>query len=399
MLSSPKSDVTCKPSPMVLARHLGVFTLCLALGMGLGCDKKKTDSGQDTEDDKTSENTKKEKDPSKGRASNKGKPGANNTPEADPRQPRKPQLAPPRFPAPPRVATRPSGKKIKLRLKLKKGQIVKVRTLNDQKIRQTIRGRKQNTHQIIGMGTTFNVKEVDTKGNSTIQVTYHWIKFQQSGGPQKIAYDSDNPPATLHQSVKMFAALKGKGFTLKLTPLGKVLDIKGAGKMLEDALKEAKLPPGRNTAMIKKNLQRQFSDKALKRSMENLFAIYPEQPVGVGSHWKMKNQGSGAFPMILYNTYTVTKLDKKKTTLNVVSVISTAQGGATMTMGAATMKYTMRGTQKGTIQIARKTGFTTHATMTQAITGTITMNMGPGKQLTWPITINSKVKVYPEPSK
>jgi len=303
----------------------------------------------------------------------------------------------PDFPEGPAVEADPDGEKVELRLKLKKGQKVRLRTLNEQKIHQVIQGRAQDMDQTIGMGMTMDVKDVDKEKNMEILVSYHWIKFVQRGGPAVIEFDSDNPPKDLHPAVKMFAALKDKGFTMKVNPLGKVLNIKGAGEMLNKALEEAKLPPGPQTEAVKKNLKQQFSDEALKKSMGNLFAIYPEKAVGVGSKWKMKNEGSGAFTMTLYNTYVMTSLEGKKAAVKVESVVSTGEKGNTMDVGKMKMTYSMQGKQGGDISIDVETGLTEKATLKQNITGTMKMDMGPGKSMSWPITIKSTVKVFPEP--
>ncbi len=305
----------------------------------------------------------------------------------------------PGFPDIEGVEVEPDGRKVDLRLNLKKGQVIRMRMINEQKIHQVIQGMEQSMDQVIGMGITLDVKDVDDDGNAGIYASYHWIKFTQEGGPVSIVYDSDDPPAEIHPSAKMLAALKGNGFMMRVNPLGKVLSIKGAEEMLKNAMEKADLPPGPETDAIKQNLAQQFSDEALKKNWENMMAFYPDEPVGVGGRWNIKGEGAGAFSMTLYNAYVMEKLEKDTAVLRVESTLITGGNGEPIRVGAMEMKHSLKGRQRGTIHLDLETGFTRSAEMTQNISGTIEMDVGGGKIIKWPIKIKTKVKMIPEPEK
>ncbi|MCS6794429.1 MAG: DUF6263 family protein, partial [Raineya sp.] len=97
------------------------------------------------------------------------------------------------------------------------------------------------------------VTDVASNGNQTHEATYEKIYMKQTSPMGEMEFDSDNPakqPAELAQ----FKEMKGSKFTMLISPRGKILETKTAGKAIES--------PAQTT-----NVE------------------YPENPVGVGDTW------------------------------------------------------------------------------------------------------------------
>jgi hypothetical protein len=382
-----------------MMRTTGLAILLFLLTVG-GCSKKTNSDSGDESSQRTASRESKSKTKTKDEAAKKeqGARGASDLAArqkgdesgtgqaAEDTKDKFPKVAPPR--------TRPGSKQVRFRLRWKSGKTYRFRSLNKQKIEQTVMGRVQNMRQTIGMGTTFRIQNVDAAKVATIDVMYHWIRFQQETTRGKISYDSKNPAAKLNPIAKVFAALHNRTFQLKMGPLGKVHDISGVQKMLKAALDAMQLSNPQARQMVKKQLVQRFSDKALKKTMESMFAVYPKKPVRVGATWKRKAKTAGAFPMQVYSVYTFVKLEGHLAHLMVTSRIQIRE--AQMGVGNARVSYKMSGRQSGTLKVNTQSGLPVKSEIAQTITGTVSMKRGSKGKMSWPIKIHSKVRVSQE---
>jgi hypothetical protein len=371
--------------------------LCFLLVAVSGCEKKEPE-GATKEKKAKSEDESPKKEPARaaGREDGKGEEEEKGRPARErPSRASGGEEARDVFPRPAPIEPRPGGRKVKLRLQLEKGKKYRFRMVTDQKIHQEIMGRKQDMSQTMGMGTTFDVKKVSPEKDFTIDVTYHWVRFLQKGPQGTVDYDSSKPGGKLDKMAKVFAALEGKGFTVVLSSLGKVKNVSGAKKLLNGVLESIELPSGRHRQVVKKQLEQRFSDSALKKMMENVFAVYPEKAVGVGSSWQKKAKSASVFPMEIYTTYTLAEIKERKAIIQVDSRVKSLKGG-NMGMGPLNLSYAISGTQKGKVVVDLKTGLTVGTKLEQDLSGKVTMKKAAGQKLSWPIEIESTVRVLSE---
>ena len=275
--------------------------------------------------------------------------------------------------------------KIHLRLNLQEGESFSLRMITDQDISQTIQGQQQETRQTLGLSYTFDVDQVNSDGSALTRVTYDWVLFEQDGPLGKTKYDSATPPDTVPPAAAGYAALVGQGFTMEISPAGRVQDLQGVDDMITHMLEELDLPEGATMDSVEQSFRDQFGDQALKENMENLMAIYPEEPIGIGGTWSKTVAVSVGVPMILENRWTLTAREDGVATVDVYSTIKSNPEGAPIEIAPFEVSFDISGAQQGTMTLDEDTGLTISAHLTQTFAGQVEM----GEGMSWPISWES----------
>jgi len=293
------------------------------------------------------------------------------------------------------AAGSPAAEKVRLALQLKAGQTYKTRFISDQKVKQKIQGQEVNMNQSIGFVYTFEVQRVDPSGNADCRVRYQSVIFKQDGPQGKTEYDSDHPPTTVPAQAKSFAALVGQGFSLRITPTGRVTEVQGVDAMVDKISQAVDLPNEAARDMMRKQLKEQFGDAAVQSQMEQMLAIYPEKPVAIGDTWSRRLSITAGFPMLLENTYTLRGRKDGLALVDVVTKLSRNPAGKPLKMGPATLSFDLSGTQQGQLSIAEASGWVERSDLKQKFSGTLKMDGAPGmtEPLSWPIEAEVEIRM------
>jgi hypothetical protein len=284
------------------------------------------------------------------------------------------------------------AEKVQLGFRLKAGESYGQTATVRQNISQTIQGQKQDMSQELKTKYVFDVEEVDAEGNVTGTVVYKAVSIMMDGPLVKVEYDSETPDSEAPSMARGFAALKGKSFSMKISPRGRVMEIGGAGEMVRQMLEGMEIPLEAMRKGIETQLAETFGDQAMKESMRNSMAIYPDYPVGIGDSWAEKFVMSKGFPMVIDNTW---ELDGRKGGLAVIKVksdISSNPDAESMNLGGMTLKYDVSGGQQGSMEVDEATGWIDYADITQKMSGEVKVEGGPmPRDMSWPISIESNV--------
>lgn len=282
------------------------------------------------------------------------------------------------------------SKAIDLQLTLQPGDVFILETITDQDIQQTVMGMDQSIDQKIGYTFRQEVSGVTDEGHYQIKVTYDRMLFEQSSTMGSVAYDSQDPPEPVPAQAKGYAAMVGKGFEMTMDQQGEVLRIEGLDAMLDQVLDEVSAeqpmaPEARTT------FKQQFGENSMKQNMASLAGFYPDQPVNVGDHWEIIQKKAGATAMRIQTDYVLAKAEEGVLTLGAKGDISPVPDAAPTVMGGMELAYQLSGTQSGTLLVDQATGLLNSGTLTQQVSGTITMTGGPAGEMEWPITIDSEI--------
>jgi len=288
-----------------------------------------------------------------------------------------------------------SPEKVRLRIRLEPGKSYVLRFVTDQDISQTMMNRQQNMKQTMDMTMTYDVRGVDDAGVADVKVAYSAIRFKQSGPMGTVEYDSAKPPKTLPPQARAFSALVGQSITMKLSPRGRISDIQGAGALIDKIFKSMNPPKGRMSTMVRKGLKEQFGEESMKDMMQQMMALYPEKPVGVGDSWSSTMTVSKGFPMVMEHTWTLTGVEDGSALVAVSSQIKPNLDAVPIRVGPINMTHRFTGEQKGTLKIDLNTGWITSGDMTQSFSGAIKMEGGPGKKqnMSMPMSIKGKIRI------
>ena len=281
--------------------------------------------------------------------------------------------------------------KVTLRLHLKEGDSYRLYNLIDQDINQVVMGQEQAVKQQIGMGYQYDVLSAD-EGVYRVKMTYYRIYFKQSGPMGEILYDSESPPETLPMQAKGFAGLLGQSLTLTFNERGIVTDVVGVDEMLANIMKQFEEVDPAMKAQMEQGMQRQFGAEAIKSQMETMFAIYPEDPVGVGDTWSKDVTLNTGLPLKIATTYRVETIENGQAKLAVKSNI-TAASDEPMNMGGMEIVLDLSGTQNGTVLMEVPTGMVVNSEMEQRVSGDMIVNDGA---MTWPLDMKTKTSLKRE---
>ena len=282
--------------------------------------------------------------------------------------------------------------KLDLRLRLKQGEVYRLKTTVEQRISQGGAAKPQLTEQTFAVAYSMTVQGVDASGNMKAATKYDSILFRQKGPAGAIEYDSANPPKQVPQAARPFAALLGLGFTTTITPEGKITSVEGLDAMFAEMVRKLELPEGPAKAAVQKALTEQFGEDAMKQNLQSLFALYPEGPVAVGESWKRRVVVTRGFPVIIDGDYTLNGRADGVARVSIKATLSPNDAAGPIDLGTGKMDYDLRGEQSGTAEVDEATGWTRSLKTTQLVSGTLRFQgAGGAPEVNSPVTIDEKV--------
>lgn len=281
---------------------------------------------------------------------------------------------------------------VTLRLKLPPGQVHHMQMTAEQQIE--LPDRDTSIDQHLSTALRFEVVEVESDGTQTLTVTYTHVALKQQGPMGPVNFDSSHPPAKLPLTAQPFAALVDQQFSVSLSPKGQVRALAGLDAIVEKMLAGLNMGDGPAKAAMEKGIREQFGPEAMKQNLQNMLNVYPDKPVDVGDGWTHTAAMKQGLPLIAETTYTVSKITADTVTLAADSRISPNPHAEPMDMGALKLEYLLGGTQSGTMELDRATGWTKRSKMTQSFTGRMKMSIGQ-QTVDEPITINGTVTLTP----
>jgi hypothetical protein len=284
--------------------------------------------------------------------------------------------------------------KLELRLRLKEGAVYRLKTTVEQRINQTVGPNAQATEQTFAVGYRMAVESVDAAGNMKVATTYDAVLFRQKGPSGAVEYDSANPPKQVPAAAKAFAALAGLGFKSTVTPTGRVTAVEGLDAMFAEMVRKLELPDGPQKAAVQKALSEQFGEEAMKQNLQNMFALYPENPVAVGESWQRRVVVAKGFPMVLDGAYTLKSRDGGVARVEIRATLSPNEAAGPVELGTGRMSYELKGEQSGTADVDEATGWTRSLTTNQTVSGALRFRAAGGvPETNNPITIQEKVTI------
>lgn len=285
-----------------------------------------------------------------------------------------------------------SNEKIQLSLKMEKGDVKRVKNIIKQDISQEVMGMQQEMTQNTTLFYQYKVTEKNA-GNMTVEVLYERVQMYQENQAGVVEYDSDNPPEVLPDAAVGYAAIVGKSFTIEITSKGKVTKVNGIDEMINDMIEEMELD-AQNREQVKELMKNQFGEEAMRGTMENMMAIYPDEKVGINDTWDREFTNTMMIPIQVNNHYKLTDIQSNNVLIDVNSEINSIEGDDTFEVAGMVMKYDLKGTQSGKITVDRETGWTNDSEIKQKMNGTITVTgeMMGEEGMSWPITINTTIK-------
>ncbi len=273
-----------------------------------------------------------------------------------------------------------------LRLKLKVGEVYTLQATIDQDITQEIpQAPVLKFHQMLQMGLNCAVASIDADANYNMEITYKSLAYKITGLPEPIEFDSngaDNKNFPL-------ADIVGKTYQLTMSPIGKVLDVKGADLLVDNLVDNMTAPPEVKAVLSKEALKNQFGDKATQEMMNSLISSFPEQPIKQGEHWLQEFSIQYGYPVRLHIDYTLLAVSDNQAALDVKISRMPLADAPKMTVGDITFSYQLKGEDTGKIHLDLRSGWINDGKIDSELSGKVivapTQDLPEG--LAWPIHI------------
>lgn len=178
----------------------------------------------------------------------------------------------------------------------------------------------------IGMNTYYSLDvEADDGTVKTLAARYERFRMDMDVVGMKLNVDTEKPEDTagvagdkLAMLGRVFRAVRGKSFTMKVDAEGKVLEVKGFREMTESIVSSLGLDPEKEKETrekLKQQFGQQFNDQKVREQFERFFYIFPAKEVKVGDSWEKSSQASGLYSGNLHSTYTVVEIEGDMVTL------------------------------------------------------------------------------------
>lgn len=341
-----------------------------------------------------------------------------------------------------------SSEKLNLKLRLKSGQKYGMRITKKNKISQEIMGQQQNINHTKVVEIGLEVKKIDANGVASITVTYLTLKEKTITAFGEFGYDSTDPCTAINNPLApTYAAMMGENFTMRVTPKGKIVEIKGIDEMFsrmaekiivaEDELM-SKAPTGtcerKEDAAAGKEPQKMSVEERAKKRIEGLNKTYgsrngrkkalkqmikdnplfserqfkemagdvvmpfPGRVVGIGDSWASKLTLPTTLPIEETDGRYALKANRNGVVVvDVSSKIELVKETGPVKAGQGKQSMKVAGDYRGTLEIDETSGWMIRKEAKVQVSGEI--KMGAGKQMPGggavPILMETVITVEP----
>ncbi len=188
--------------------------------------------------------------------------------------------------------------------------------------------------QTVGSSMLYNYQMAVTgssNNNKTLKVTYGKMEMNMNMGGQKLSFSSEDKSLDKNNPMqmvsRMFAAMKGKSFSMKVSPDGEILSVEGFDKLGEEMVNDMGVPEQQKD-MFLQGFQSRFNSDMIRETFSQGFNFLPNKEVKPGDKWTKKmNIPIGETDAEINTTYTVKSISKNKVTIDALSNYPNNTGG------------------------------------------------------------------------
>lgn len=205
------------------------------------------------------------------------------------------------------------------------------------------------------------IEEPGPDGKMTAKITYERIAQFMSMMGMKFSFDSAKADGgSKSPAAPIFKAMTESQLEMKISPDGKVSDIKGLDEMFKNI---SQAGPQANAMM--QQMRQMFSNEALENLINTSAAHMPDKPVAVGETWTRSD--TTPIPMVgqmdINTTYKLEKVTGDIAEISIQGTFDRSDAKGNMPRQLDLQK--LKGTQKGKIYFNSKTGQLDRINLTQ----------------------------------
>ena len=267
------------------------------------------------------------------------------------------------------------AQKTTLKLNLKEDEAYKQTMHSNAEVLQEVNGQNVSMIMIMKGLVLYRVKTINEQGYEE-EVTYESLtmSMQLPQGTMEFSSEQKEKPDILSS---ILAEIKNKPFYIKLTHLGKIIEIKNIESLFESAFnKLPNISEGQRT-QLKAQLMKAYGADAFKGNLEMTMAIYPDRPVAKGESWIIKTKLESGMSADMTTTYRLLEEGPSEYVITGDSRIETADKDAYIESNGMPMKYDLTGDMSSYIRIDKTSGWIIEAKIKQTIGGNVYLKGNP----------------------
>jgi len=209
---------------------------------------------------------------------------------------------------------------------------------------------------------SMNIASIDDNIRS-VSTAYKSIRMSMNVMGMQLEMDSDKPlqdtaagsgkENPLAMMNKVMKGIVGKRFIIKVDEEGKVLEVTGFERIINDMVDSMGLDESIKIQVMA-SMKDQFSDQTIKDQFAQVFTIFPNKEIKVGDSWEKTYSTGGKMAATYTTTYKVKEIEGDHVTLTTNTKIGSESG-----------QREIEGTQTGNIIVDSKTGLMINAEFDQ----------------------------------
>ncbi len=288
------------------------------------------------------------------------------------------------------------GDSVSLRLRLTSGVSRHLISTMDQTTSQTIMGQTREAHQVMRMGIRFDVEPGITEEAHRIRITYETVRVEMDNPMGHSVYDSSDPEGATPAIARIYSAMVGRSVTMDLAPDGSVTGVDGLDSLVSAVVSSIPESPAMSRAELEKAMKDQLGDQVMSQAMRQAFAAMPVRSMSVGDSWTCPVDLGSSMPVHQLATWTVRSRKDGVITLE-MSGDMTTDSTTSVTLGPMKVRYALKGTNKGTMEIDEATSWVIRSSSESDMSGTMTMEGSQMGSLQVPVHMHTRNTTEPGP--
>lgn len=176
--------------------------------------------------------------------------------------------------------------------------------------------------------------------------------------------------------------MKNKSFLVKITKNGKIVDLKNIESIFSNMFKKYPQFPDTEKQFIRNQLIRSFGEKAFRRNLESITAIFPDSPVSKTDKWTVTTKLETGIGANISTTYKLEEVDDLFYFISGVSRINTTNKDTNLSPNDMFSEWELNGSMHSDLKINKKSGWVTEGIINETVKGSAHLK----NDIQWPET-------------
>jgi len=194
-----------------------------------------------------------------------------------------------------------------------------------------------------------------------LDLTFDSVRYEmkaESDGKVLLSdsFDSNDMEANPSLTVRGYAGMVGRGFTIQVDPVGERLELAGYDEMLTTLIGELYNADDLRQSIASQTFARDNSAEAMADSLAPVFSIYPAAPVRVGDEWTRRTELTTGFPRGRQSHFELVERKDGQCRIKVHASIAPLEGAPVSQFGARSARTLLRGEANGELTLDEASG-------------------------------------------